>query len=85
MVQHASDSWWSDTASPDYLVFGADSSIPSNPGDSGSPVYRLVNGPVGEPDWIYGIGILVHEGGFFARLPDALSGLGAQLYEVGDP
>ena len=79
VVQDAWDSWWSDTADPDVLVYGADSSIPAIPGDSGSPIYRMVNTPVGL-DYLTAIGVLDHEGGFFARVSDALSAWGATIY-----
>ena len=50
--------WISDTANPDYTVWGGDSNIPSSPGDSGSPLYSkpFVGAAVA-------IGVLVHEDG----------------------
>lgn len=79
IVQDSWDSWWSDTANPDVRVFGADSSIPAINGDSGSPLYRIVQTPVGY-DYLSALGVLDHEGGFFARVADAMDAWNADIY-----
>lgn len=83
VVQDSWDSWTSDTANPDVVVYGADSSIPAIPGDSGSPLYRFVDNPV--YDYLVAIGVLDHEGGFFARVSDAMTAWSAKIFAQGDP
>ncbi|MDQ3874793.1 MAG: S1 family peptidase [Actinomycetota bacterium] len=69
-------SWISETAN--YTVWGGDTDIGSDYGDSGSPIYRRV---YAEGVWQnIPVGILTHQNGYFSRVKDALSAWGLAIW-----
>ena len=71
--------WVSDTANPDIDVCGADWSLPSQPGDSGSSIYYPWQDP-GGPPYLAAVGTLSNTSGNLAKVQDALSPLGFAIY-----
>ncbi len=73
-------SWTSDTANPDYTVWGGDmNGILLVDGDSGAPLYREYWWS-GNP-FITAIGIMDHEDGGFAWVKHAIQAWGGHLYD----
>ena len=66
--------WPSDTANPDITVWGADTSLTSEFGDSGSPVYRKYLNE------LWAIGTLSNKTGHIARIEDMIGQWSSTIY-----
>ena len=74
-------SWTSTDCNPACTVYGAGmSGISAIPGDSGSPLYQVINQGGGQR-YIVPVGVLDTAGGLFARVSDALSYWGATIVQ----
>ncbi len=71
--------WWSNTANPDVWVCGADSTLPSDVGDSGSPIYYPWQEP-GGPPYFAAVGTLSNMSGNLAKIEEAYVPLNFAIY-----
>ena len=67
-------SWVSNTANPDITVWGADTTLTSQLGDSGSPVYRRLSNE------LWAIGTLSNASGKIGRIEDAIDHWGITVW-----